>query len=293
MPPKLTAAPDAADEPGTVISATGTLGLGAPVAVAAGTTLPKLVGGSLTLTAADIEDAGTIVAPSGVVDLNASGNVHLLPTASIDTSGATLYAVSQSAASPGGLVTLTSGGNLSLDAGSVISVAGSSSAPAGSLVLEGASGTVTLAGTLNGAAAGNTGGSLTVNAGTLTGGLASLVSNVGIAGFSDAVNVRVHTGDLDLASAGSITSSSITLTADSGTVDIAGVLSTPSGAQRGLIDLSGGVGVTLESTGQLHADGSRRIGPGRRNRFEFGHGVPAEDSAFAPAPAPSLSTRGA
>lgn len=260
---ELTAAPDAADEPGTVISATGTLGLGAPVAVAAGTTLPKLVGGSLTLTAADIEDAGTIVAPSGVVELNASGNVHLLPAASIDTSGATLYAVSQSAASPGGLVTLTSqNGNLSLDAGSVISVAGSSSAPAGSLVLEGAGGTVTLAGTLNGAAAGNTGGSLTVNAGTLAGGLASLVSNAGIAGFSDAVNVRVHSGDLDLASTGSITSSNITLTADSGTVDIAGVLSAPSGAQRGLIDLSGGTGVTLESTGQLHADGAGASGRG-------------------------------
>jgi filamentous hemagglutinin len=259
---ELTAAPDAVDEPGTTIAATGTLDLGAPVAVAAGTTLPKLVGGNLTLTAADIEDAGAIVAPSGVVDLNASGTVHLLPMASIDTSGTTLYAVGQSAASPGGLVTLTSGGNLSLDAGSVVSVAGSASAPAGSLVLEGAGGTVTVAGTLNGAAAGNTGGSLTVNAGTLAGGLASLVANAGIAGFSDAVNVRVHTGDLDLASTSSLMSGSITLTADSGTVDIAGVLSAPSGAQRGLIDLSGGTGVTLESTGQLHADGAGTSGRG-------------------------------
>jgi filamentous hemagglutinin family protein len=259
---ELTAAPDATDEPGTVISATGILGLGAPVAVAAGTSLPKLVGGSLTLTAADIEDAGAIVAPSGVVDLNASGNVHLLPTASIDTSGTTLYAVSQGAASPGGLVTLTSGGNLSLDAGSIVSVAGSSSAPAGSLVIDGAGGTVTVAGTLKGASVGNTGGSLTVNAGTLAGGLASLVANAGVAGFSDAVNVRVHTGDLDLANTGSVTSNSITLTADSGTVDIAGTLSAPSGAQRGLIDLSGGVGVTLESTGQLHADGSGTSGRG-------------------------------
>jgi filamentous hemagglutinin family protein len=259
---ELTAAPDATDEPGTVISATGILGLGAPVAVAAGTSLPKLVGGSLTLTAADIEDAGAIVAPSGVVDLNASGNVHLLPTASIDTSGTTLYAVSQGAASPGGLVTLTSGGNLSLDAGSVVSVAGSSSAPAGSLVIDGAGGAVALAGTLNGAAAGNTGGSLVVNAGTLVGGFASLAGNAGIEGFSNSVNVRVHTGDLDLASGELLTSSSITLTADSGTVDIAGTLSAPSGAQRGLIDLSGGVGVTLESTGQLHADGSGTSGRG-------------------------------
>jgi filamentous hemagglutinin family protein len=259
---ELTPAPDAADEPGTTIRSTGALSIGAPTAVGAGTTLPTLMGGSLTLSASDIEDAGAIVAPSGVVDLNSTGNLHLLSTATIDTAGTTLSAVGQTADSPGGLVMLTAGGNLGLDAGSAVSVAGSATAPAGSLIVAGASGTVTLAGSINGAAAGNTGGSLSVDAGTLAGGLMSLAANPGLPSFSDAVNVRVHTGDLDLANTGTITANRITLTADSGAIDIAGVLSAPSAAQRGSIDLSGGIGVTLEPTAQLHADGSGSTGRG-------------------------------
>jgi filamentous hemagglutinin family protein len=247
--------------PGTTIATTGTLSIGASTA-SAGTTLPMLVGGSLTLSASDIKDAGAIVAPSGVVDLNSTGNLHLLPTATINAAGTTLNAVSQSAASPGGLVTLTAGGNLSLDSGSSISVAGSAAAPAGSLILAGAGGTVAVSGTITGAAARSTGGILSIDAGTLAGGLMSLAANPGLAGFSDAVNVRVHTGDLDLANTGTITANNITLTADSGAIDIAGELSAPSAAQRGLIDLSGGTGVTLEARAQLHADGSGSTGRG-------------------------------
>jgi filamentous hemagglutinin len=259
---ELTPAPDGADEPGTTIASTGTLSLGAPAKVGAGTTLPTLLGGSLTLSASDIEDAGAIVAPSGLVELNTTGNLHLLSTATIDASGRTISVVGQSAASPGGLVALNSGGNLSVDAGSVISVAGSASAPAGSLYLEGANGTVTVSGTINGAAAGNTGGGLTINAGTLAGGLMNLVVNPGLAGFNDLLNIRAHNGDLDLTYGGAIIANSITLTADAGTIDIAGVLSAPSAAQRGLIELSGGTGVTLESTARLHADGSGGAGRG-------------------------------
>jgi filamentous hemagglutinin family protein len=255
-----TAQPGVTTAPGTTLAATGTLHLGAPTAVGAGT-LPTLVGGSLTMTASDIEDAGVIVAPSGVVSLASSGNLHLSSTARIDTAGTMLPVVTQSAASPGGLVMLSAGANLSLDAGSRVSVAGSATAPAGSLTAAG-SGTVAVAGTIDGAAAGNTGGSLSIDAGTLAGGLGSLTANPGLAGFSAAVNVRAHTGNLDLSTSGAITANSITLSADSGAIDVAGVLSAPSAAQRGLIDLSGGVGVTLGSTGQLHADGSGSSGRG-------------------------------
>ncbi len=260
---EVTPAADAADEPGTTLAATGTLSLGVPTALSAGTTLPTLIGGSLTLAGSNIEDAGAIVAPAGVVELVSSGNLHLAPTASIDAAGTTVQAVTQSATAPGGLVMLTSGGNLNVDAGSVVSVAGSAAAPAGSVVVSGAAGTVTLAGTIEGAAAGSgTGGSLSIDAGTLSGGLAGLTSNPGFSGFSDAVNLRVHTGDLDLPAPGAITANNITLTADTGTVDIAGVLSAPSAAQRGLIVLSGGAAVVLESTGQLHADGAGSAGRG-------------------------------
>ena len=259
---ELTPAPDAADAPGTTLAASGTLTLGAPVAASAGTALPKLIGGSLTLTANGIDDAGVIVAPSGVVDLVSSAGLHLGPTASITTAGTTVTAVTQSAASPGGLVMLTAGGDLALDSGSSISVAGSASAPAGSVMLTAPTGTMTLAGSLDGAAAGNTGGTLDINAGVLAGGLGSLLTNPGLPGFSNAVNVRAHSGDLDVSAGQALAANSVTLTADTGTIDVAGLVSAPSAAERGLITLSGGAGVTLESTAQLHADGSGAGGRG-------------------------------
>jgi len=257
---ELTPAADAADEPGTTIASTGTLTLGAPTKSAGA--LPTLVGGSLTLTAADIEDAGKIAAPSGVVALSATGNMHLSSAATINAGGTSVEAVDTTAYSPGGLVQLTAGGNLTVDSGSAISVAGTSKTPAGTLYITAAGGIVTLAGSLDGASSGGTGGSLNVNAGALAGGLMSLVNNPGLSGFSEAVNVRTHTGNLDLADGGTITANKITLTADTGSVGIAGVLSAPSADQRGLIDLSGGGGVTLASTGQLHADGSGAGGRG-------------------------------
>jgi filamentous hemagglutinin family protein len=269
---ELTAAPVATDvtavqgvtnASGTTLATTGTLAIGAPTMLRAGTTLPTLVGGSLTLDAGNIEDDGAIVAPSGVVDLNSSGNLHLASTASISAAGTAIQAVNQTAYSPGGLVQLNAAGNMSLDAGSSISVAGSAKAPAGILNLNDQGAILTLAGTIDGAApAGNTGGSLAVVAGTLAGGLASLATNPGLRGFDQTVNVRVQNGDLDLAGGEALAANSITLTADSGTVDIAGVLSAPSAAQRGFIDLSGGTGVTLASAGQLHADGSGSAGRG-------------------------------
>lgn len=259
----LTSVPGVTNAPGTTIATTGTLAIGAPTALRPGTTLPTLVGGSLALDAANIEDAGAIVTPSGVVELNSTGSLHLASTASISAAGMALQGVNQTAYSPGGLVQLTAAGNMSLDAGSSISVAGSAKAPAGTLSLDDQGATLTLSGTIDGAApSGNAGGSLSVDAGILSGGLMSLAASPGLSGFDQAVSVRVQNGDLDLASGGAITANSITLTADSGAVDIAGVLSAPSAAQRGLIDLSGGAGVTLAATGQLHADGSGSAGRG-------------------------------
>jgi filamentous hemagglutinin family protein len=269
---ELTAAPVASDltstqgvtqASGTTLASTGALAIGAPTALAAGTTLPTLIGGSLTLSAPDIEDAGAILAPSGLVALNSSGNLHLASTASISTAGTAVQAVTQTAYSPGGLVQLTAAGNMNLDAGSSISVAGSAEAPAGTLGLNDLGGTLTMAGSIDGAApAGNAGGSLIVAAGSLAGGLSSLAANPGLGGFNQALSVRVQSGDLDLANGAAITANSVTLTADSGAIGIAGVVSAPSAAQRGFIDLSGGAGVTLASTGQLHADGSGSTGRG-------------------------------
>jgi filamentous hemagglutinin len=241
----------------TTINASGLLTLGAPTAPAKGTTATTLVGGELTLNANAILDQGAIAAPSGLVYINATGgNLELGGSGSINVAGTLLQAVNQQAPSPGGSIALTASGNVTLDAGSTISVAGEQQAPAGSLSIVGGQ-VVSLAGTLNGAAgSGGAGGIFTLDAGQLVGGLTPLASTLTSGGFSNAVNLRVRSGDLQLQSGGVIDANSITLTADTGTVEIAGVLSATSGAQRGLINLSAGTAVMLDAGGQLHADGT-------------------------------------
>jgi filamentous hemagglutinin len=252
----------------TQIIASGALGIGAPPSqLPTGYALPTEIGGSLSLKGTSIEDDGVIVAPSGIVNLTATnGNIHLADSASINVSGTTIAVADQFSASPGGMVTLTAnspGAGIVLDSGSSISVAGSGSAPAGSLSIT-ASGAVDLSGKLNGQAATSdgTGGSFALNAGSLANDLTPLASNLTGGGFTNAINVEVGSGNLDLASGGVLNANSIVLSADQGVVDIAGTLTANSGAQRGFIGLYGGTGVILEASGQLHADGSGDSGRG-------------------------------
>ncbi len=258
---QLTAAPDAtAKAPGTTIAATGMLTIGAPTQLAAGTSLPTYLGGDLTLLANGIEDAGAIAVPSGLVTLDAGGGtLHLAGTGSIDTAGRIVPVLNQSQGSPGGIVSLVATGNVTLDANSRISVGGAGTAPAGSIDVTG--GIIDASSTLQGAASG-TGGSFSLNAAQLLKGLTPLAADLLAGGFTDAIEVRVATGPLQLASTAQLTANTIGLTADSGAVDIAGVLSAPSGATRGLIDLSAGNSVTLESSAALHADGAGSAGRG-------------------------------
>jgi hypothetical protein len=246
----------------TTVAAGGALIIGSPTSLSAGTKLPTLVGGELSLTAGtSLTDAGVIAAPSGLVALTAaSGALELGSTAVIDVGGTLVQAVNRSAASPGGTVTLAAAGDVTLDSGSVINVAGKQIAPAGSLDIT-AGGAASFAGRLNGAAGtGGTGGTFSLDAGELADGLTPLAATLASGGFSNAVNVRARSGDLDLAALGSIAANSIVLSADTGSVDIAGTLSAVSAAQRGFISLSAGDQVELAATGQLHADAGTASG---------------------------------
>jgi hypothetical protein len=252
----------------TVISApSGTLQIGR--VAGSQVALPTLLGGNLALSALDIDDSGVIAVSAGIVRLTATNNLHLGSTASITTAGTTVHVADQVAPSPGGWIHLTAGGELTADAGASLSVAGAGAAPAGTLDITGG-GTVTTAATFTGGANGAGGGRFRLDAGQLAGGLDALVGSLG--GFGDSVEVRVHSGDLLLASGASLTSERISLAADSGEIDVAGTLSAPSAALRGFIGLYGGTGVTLESTGQLHADGSG--GAGRGGQIEVSSTCP-------------------
>jgi len=261
---ELTAAPDGQDSLGTMLSATGALTIGTAT-LRPKVTLPTLVGGNLSLQGNGIDDAGAIVVPAGLVNLNAgTGNLTLASSATINAAGTLLSSVDQTAAAPGGAVTLAAGGNVTLDSGSSISVAGAGSAPAGSLSITGA-GTVTLSASLAGGSPAATGGSFTLDAGTLAGGLAPLAATLnpgGAGGFSNLIDIRVANGNLDLPAGETMSANSVALTADTGVVDIAGTIAAPSAATRGAITLSGGTGVVLEASGQLLANGSGAGGRG-------------------------------
>ncbi|HEY2684640.1 MAG TPA: filamentous hemagglutinin N-terminal domain-containing protein, partial [Steroidobacteraceae bacterium] len=245
------------------VTSNGAITIGTPVASAAGGTLTSPVGGALSLTGTSILDDGAIVARSGLVTLNATnGDLDLGSKASIDTSGAQLSVGSQTAATPGGSVSLQASGAVSLASGSRVSVSGIQSAPAGTLAIV-AGATASLGGGINGAAgASSAGGNFILDAGQLAGGLTPLANVLTQSGFSQQIDVRVRSGALDLAQGATLTANQVALTADAGVLSIEGTINAPSAGERGHIELSSGTSVSVGATGQLHADASGAVGQG-------------------------------
>jgi filamentous hemagglutinin family protein len=238
-------------------------------------TLASSLGGKLSLAASQIQDSGSIIVPGGRISLQTTqnptstpGSVPLTPSitlasgAVVDVGGISVSAGNQTIGAAGGIVNISSAGDLSLADGAKINVSGAGHSPAGFLSLTGA-GTVSLAGTLTGNAASDaTGGSFWLDAGQLQGGLPGLAGNLTSGGFTNQINVRVRSGDLDSAAGTTLTANQITLTADNGVIDVAGTLNAPSAGTRGSIGLFAANGITLEGTGQLLANGTGLTGRG-------------------------------
>jgi filamentous hemagglutinin len=256
--PQLTAASGSA----TTLASSGTLQLVQSGTAAAPSTLAASLGGSLTLQGGAIQDGGTIIEPGGRISLLSSGDITLTPQAVVDASGITVSAVNQTVGAAGGIVDISAVGNLTVPAGATVSVAGAGNAPAGSLALA-AGQAVTVEGNLLGNATPNAiGGSFTLYAGQLAGGFSGLAGILGTGGFTNQVAVRVQNGDLDVTAGTTLTANQISLTADSGRIDVAGSLSAPSAGQRGSIGLFAAHDVVLEPGSILRADGSGAAGRG-------------------------------
>ncbi len=265
--PELTAASQSA---AALSVPSGSLQIAQLGTAAAPSTLAGSLGGGLTLSANDIADSGSIIIPGGRISLQAASDITLGGSALVDASGITVSAMGETEGAAGGIVNISAGGNLSLPGGATISVSGAGDAPAGSITLSGG-GLVALGATLTGnAAAGATGGSFSLYAGQLSGGLSpALVDNLTSGGFSHALAIEVGSGDLDLQSSGCATNvdctlaaNDITLSADSGAVNIYGALTANAGGQSGFIGVYGGTGVTLEPGGALTANGIASQGHG-------------------------------
>ncbi|GLU31844.1 hypothetical protein Busp01_16860 [Trinickia caryophylli] len=254
---------------GQTVRTTGALALNA----GAGTPLAmKPVGGALTFIGGTLDDGALIEAPAGNVTLEAtSGNLTIHDGARVSTSGVAkqFYDVTQYA--PGGAISLKAdAGTVDVRPGATLDFAGAGSgAAAGSLALSAPKGTVQLAGTIKGQAAGDyQGGSLSVDTGGAVD-LDSLAIELAASGVDDALSVWTRSGNLTLSSGNRLKAARVSLTADGGAggqdatggnVRIDGTIDA-SGTAGGQIALYGKSGVDVEGSLIASAiDGSQRGG---------------------------------
>ena len=240
-------------------------------------TLPSApLGGTLSITANSIAQNGTIDLPGGTINLTATGtnpaagtNLELGNGSVTSAAGAAKSFVVTDAVAPGGTINLTAAnGSVLLDSGSTVNVSGATSADgkvsgnAGTLnVVAGSTGQFAYAGTLLGSAAtGELQGNFSLDAYTLgSNGFSGLNTALSAGGFTGAIQVRTR-GDssVQIASTDTVTASSFELTADTGSIDIAGTINTSGGnalsTNGGAISIWAGNNLTLEGSAKLLAD---------------------------------------
>ncbi len=172
--------------------------------------------------------------------------------ASLDVSGQGVLFDGLTESSAGGRISLSSSsGNVTVDAGSTLDLsAGTGQGAGGALSMAAPEGAVTLAGSVLGAGgAGSPGASLSVDAQSLN--FPALVALATSSGMTGTFSVHERgPGDLILGASQTLQSSQITLTADAGSIDVAGVLTADS-SNGGLIDLNAQQNIVVD--GQLLA----------------------------------------
>ncbi|HVN44296.1 MAG TPA: filamentous hemagglutinin family protein [Steroidobacteraceae bacterium] len=252
----------------TVAAPSGQLSLVAPPAQSATSSgVTPGIGGSLSLTAQTLTDQTTILMPSGNVSLSAAAQLTLSSGAVIDVAGVTPAYAAGTHGSPGGSVllqatgTASAPGNITMASGASISVAGAPGADAGRVDVA-ATGNANLAGQFSGASdANDLGGSFALQAGSLTG-FGALNQALEQGAFDEQRDFRVGQGDLDLAAGSTITARHVTLSADTGSVQIDGTIDASASGERGSISLNGGQNVVVSGTGQLVANGADAMSRG-------------------------------
>ncbi|RQS65156.1 filamentous hemagglutinin N-terminal domain-containing protein [Burkholderia sp. Bp8963] len=229
---------------------------------ATGTALTKTpVGGAFSFIGGTLADNGaTITAPAGNVSLEAtSGNLTIGSGATVSSAGVSKQFFDVTQYAPAGAITLTADkGTVDVQSGSTLDFSGATGGgAAGSLTLSAPQQVVNLNGTIKGgAAAGFTGGSLSLD----TGGAAdldALAKTLASSGVNQSIAVHTKTGNLTLSAGNALTARTVSLTADggagnasdtaNGNVNVLGTIDA-SGNAGGGIDLYGKSGVDIEGT---------------------------------------------
>ncbi|QXQ05307.1 filamentous hemagglutinin family protein [Sphingosinicellaceae bacterium] len=226
-----------------------------PVA-AAGPTL----GGSLTLTGAELTLGTAIVANAGTVMLGAAGDIALLDGARIDVSGRAVDFRDTVKYAPGGIVRLTATGAVALAAGSLVDVSGAVRGGSAGIVEIRAAGDATLGGDLSAtSAAGYAGGEFLLAANHTDFG--ALNSRLNTSGFDAARDITLRQ-DIVLDAGSSIVAHRVALHSEGGTVQIGGAID----ARGNAADADGGVvllsGAAVELTGTIDASAGSAVAGG-------------------------------
>ncbi|HXW74487.1 MAG TPA: filamentous hemagglutinin family protein [Steroidobacteraceae bacterium] len=232
---------------------------------------PAGVGAQLVIQGSDIAQDGSIDFPAGSISLQAlNGNValgggSLTSAAGIDKG----YTVTDVVAAGGPVSLIATSGNVAIASGATVDVSGASSVDgnlggdAGSLTVSAPQGTFTYTGSTlkGGAPAGGQQGSFTLDVGSgLSGsGFAALESALTASGFQGAIDIRTRS-DPAVTISGNVRAASFELSADQGSIDVAGtaVINTSGGTtldtDGGSIALWAGQNLTLEAGAQLLAN---------------------------------------
>lgn len=207
-------------------------------------------GGILTLEAGTVGLDGTLNNTGGLIDVVAEGGV------TVGTNGRLLARGNDNFA--GGEIRLTSKtGTVKTAAGSVIDVSAGSQGDAGTIEISSSVQKAEIAGTLLGQANGGQGGSFTLDTAELSQGELSTLSTVlKDGGFSHLIDLRTRNGGINVAAGQEMQASLIRMAADSGSIDIAGVLNASGAVDGGQVELFAGQDLILTGTGSISARGA-------------------------------------
>lgn len=208
-----------------------------------------LLGGELTLSGAAVSIGSRIEAAAGAINVTAStGDVTLLNGAVLDAAGRTRdFDDTVVAAGAGEINLLATQGNVVAQSGSAMNLAAAEDGKAGALDIAAANGSVTLAGTITASALeASDSGTVSIDANTL-GDVSAMNAALNAAGFNAARELRQRSGDVTLANADRLTAQQVTLTADTGSVVIDGVIDA-GGTDGGEVVLSAGDDVIVNGS---------------------------------------------
>ncbi len=218
------------------------------------------IGGRLSINAETIRNRGTILLPSGTLELSSTQSLYI-DDAVIDVSGVSKSFQGEIKTAAGGKVVLTSEqANVELAQTSRIDLsAADEGGDAGLLEVNALQGEFIWQGTVSATAAKGKGGRFDLSEESMSDVFAVLNTQLSSAGFDESVRLRVLQGDIALADTDTLKAHKATLSADTGNVIIDGMIDAR-GNHGGQVNLSAGDNVEL--SGRIDASATAVYGNG-------------------------------